>query len=78
MRTDPLTPRADRSARRTLQRNVIQAIRYEPVKPVPEAFVEAVRPHVAAQIWAMIELQRLTGMRSGEVAIMRSCDLDTS
>jgi integrase len=26
----------------------------------------------------MIELQRLTGMRSGEVATMRGCDLDTT
>jgi integrase len=26
----------------------------------------------------MAELQRLTGMRSGEVVIMRTCDLDTS
>jgi integrase len=50
----------------------------EPVKPVPEAFVDAVRPHVARQVWAMIELQRLTGMRPGEVVIMRTCDLDTA
>ena len=50
----------------------------EPVRPVPEAFVEAVRPHVSRQVWAMIELQRLTGMRPGEVCIMRTCDLDTS
>jgi integrase len=49
-----------------------------PVKPVPEAFVEAVRPHVSPQVWAMIELQRLTGMRPGEVAIMRTAALDTS
>jgi hypothetical protein len=34
----------------------------EPVKPVPEAHVEAVRPFVSRQVWAMIELQRLTGM----------------
>jgi integrase len=50
----------------------------EPVKPVPEALVDAVRPHVARQVWAMIELQRLTGMRPGEVILMRTCDLDTS
>ncbi len=50
----------------------------EPVKPVPEAFVDAIRPHVARQVWAMVELQRLTGMRPGEVRIMRGCDLDTS
>lgn len=50
----------------------------EPVKPVPDAFVDAVHPFVGRQVWAMIELQRLTGMRPGEVTAMRGCDLDTS
>src|SRR5262249_11135074 len=49
-----------------------------PIKPVPEASVDAVRPHVSRQVWAMIELQRLTGARPGEVVIMRTCDVDTS
>jgi integrase len=48
------------------------------VKPVPDAFVDAIRPFVSRQVWAMVELQRLTGMRPGEVCIMRTCDLDTS
>ena len=50
----------------------------EPVKPVPDAYVDAVRPHVARQVWAMVELQRLSGMRPGEVCIMRTIDIDTS
>ena len=50
----------------------------EPVKPVPDAFVDAVRLFVARQVWAMIELQRLTGMRPGEVCAIRSADVDTS
>lgn len=50
----------------------------EPVKPVREAFVDAVKPFVNRQVWAMIELQRWTGMRSGEVTAMRTADLDTS
>jgi integrase len=50
----------------------------KPVKPVPEAFVDAVRPYVSRKAWAMVELQRLTGMRPDEVCIMRTCDLDTS
>jgi integrase len=50
----------------------------EPVKPVPESFVDAIRPHVSRQVWAMIELQRLSGMRPGEVCQMRTIDLDTS
>ena len=48
----------------------------EPVRPVDEAYVEAVRPWVTRQVWAMIELQRLTGMRSGEVVLIRGGDLD--
>jgi integrase len=48
------------------------------VRPVADTVVEAVRPFVSRQVWAMIELQRLTGMRSGEVTIMRSADIDTT
>jgi integrase len=50
----------------------------EPIKPVPDAFVDAVLPHVSRQIRAMIELQRLTGMRPGEVCMMRTIDIDTT
>jgi integrase len=50
----------------------------EPVRPVPDAFVDAVLPHAAPPVRAMIELQRLTGMRSGEVTAIRACDLDAS
>lgn len=50
----------------------------EPVKPVPDAFVDAVRPHVPPQIWAMVELMRLTGMRPQEVCLMRTIDIDRS
>jgi integrase len=61
-----------------LQKGRTAAREADPVKPVPEAFVDAVRPYVSAQVWAMIELQRLTAMRPGEVCVMRTCDLDTS
>ncbi len=50
----------------------------EPVKPVPDAIVAAtceVAPRVVA---SMIQLQRLSGMRPGEVVIMRTRDIDTS
>jgi integrase len=47
-----------------------------PVRPVPEAFVYPLKDHVARQVWAMIELQLFTGMRAGEVVIMRGCDLE--
>lgn len=49
-----------------------------PVKPVPDERVDAIEPHVSRQVWAMVQLQRLTGMRPGEVTIMRTVDLDTS
>jgi integrase len=50
----------------------------EPFKPVPDAMIEAIRPRVSRQVWAMIELQRLTGARPGEVFIMRGGDLNTA
>lgn len=49
-----------------------------PVKPVPDDTVSAVLPHVSSQVGAMIKLQLLTGMRPGEVCIMRTCDIDRS
>lgn len=50
----------------------------EPIRPVPEQFVDAVMPYVSPQVAAMIDLQRITGMRSGEVVLMRGCDIDTT
>lgn len=55
-----------------------QARESKVVRPVPDADVDAIRPHVSRQLWAVIELQRLTGMRSGEALAMRSCDIDTT
>lgn len=49
-----------------------------PFAPFPTPSVEEVLPYCSPQIRAMIELQRLTGMRSGEVVIMRTCDINQS
>ncbi len=49
-----------------------------PVRPVPEADVEAVLPFLCPIIRAMVQLQRLTGMRSGELCLLRACDVETS
>jgi hypothetical protein len=38
---------------------------------------DGVRMHVGRRLWAMIELQGLTGIRPGEVVILRGCDLST-
>ena len=50
----------------------------KPISPVPDAYVDAVRPFVSRQVSAMIELQRLTGMRPGEVCMMRTGDINTA
>lgn len=50
----------------------------EPVRPVRDAFVDTVLPFLTPQVAAMVPLQRLTGMRPGEVCRMRVCELDTS
>ncbi len=50
----------------------------KPVKPVPDTFVDAVLPHVSRQVAAIIQLQRITGMRSGEVTAMRTCNINTN
>ncbi|MCA8999715.1 MAG: phage integrase SAM-like domain-containing protein, partial [Planctomycetaceae bacterium] len=48
----------------------------EPVKPVPDAFIEAIKGHVKPEVWGMIQFQLATGARPGEVLIVRACDLD--
>lgn len=42
-----------------------------PVKPVSDGMVDAIKTFVSRQVWAMIELQRLTGMRPGEIVSLR-------
>ena len=49
-----------------------------PVKPVPDAWVDAVKPFVSRQVWGLIEFQRSTGARPGEALIVRPCDLNAS
>lgn len=61
-----------------LKRGRSPAPESEPVRPVPDAHVDAVLPRVARQIAAMIELQRLSGMRSGEVVLIRPGEVDRS
>lgn len=46
-----------------------------PVRPVDAQHVDAVLPLVAPQIATMIQLQRLTGMRPGDVTLVRPCDI---
>lgn len=48
------------------------------VKPVPENHVDDIRDHVSGVVWAMIQVQRYTAARAGEVCAMRPIDLDTN
>jgi integrase len=50
----------------------------EPVRPVADEVVEATLPHLTPPVRAMVQLQRCTGMRPGEVVVMRGCDIDCS
>ena len=47
----------------------------EPVEPAPEEHVQATLPFLPSPVRAMVELQRLTGCRPGEVMVMRAIDL---
>lgn len=46
-----------------------------PVKPAPIELIEAARKHLCPRLVAMIDLQLATGMRPGEVCIMRPADV---
>lgn len=61
-----------------LKRGRTLAKESDPVRPAPAAHIEAVEPFVSRQLWAMIQLQILTGARPGELVIMRPVDIDTS
>jgi len=63
---------------RGLRRGRTEASEPEPVKPAPEANINAVKPFVSEQVWALIQLQLFTGARAGELVSMRSTELDTS
>src|SRR5262249_52884377 len=63
---------------RGLERGRCKVRETVPVGPVNPDHVRAVLPHVLPPVRAMIELQRLTGARPGEVCILRDCDVDRS
>lgn len=50
----------------------------EPVRPVPEAVIDATLPHLPTAVADMVRFQRLTGCRPGEVCQLRPCDVDRS
>ncbi len=46
------------------------------ILPVSEEHVDAVLPHLSRQVRAMVEFQRVTGCRPGEIVILRPGDID--
>jgi integrase len=52
------------------------AVESVPVGPVPIADYLATLPHLTPTVRAMCEVLRLTGMRPGEVRLMRPCDVE--
>jgi integrase len=61
---------------RGLRHNRSLATETEPVKPVSQEVVNATLPFLPAPVAAMAQLQLLTGMRPGEVVVMRGIDID--
>jgi integrase len=47
-----------------------------PIRSVSDEAVQAAAQHLSPVLQAMIQFQRLTGCRPGEVCILRPCDLD--
>jgi integrase len=66
------------SAVRGLRAGRTEARETKPVTPVPDAHIEAIKDHVAPIVWDMVQVQLLTGMRPGEVVLMRPLDIDTT
>jgi len=50
----------------------------EPVKPVDDDVIEATLPFLTPTVAAMVQLQRLTGARPGEICAMRVGEVDHS
>jgi integrase len=61
-----------------LKRGRTTARESTPIKPVAMATVEATLPFLPAPVQAMVKVQAATGMRPGEVCIMRTVDVDRS
>ena len=61
-----------------LKRGRCEAKETVPVQPVDEVDIRSVIKVAPLTVATMIEVQWLTGMRPGEVVIMRPCDIDQS
>jgi integrase len=62
-------------ALRGLQAGRCECPEPEPIGPVPAEQVDAILPHLRGDVRAMVEVQRLTGMRPGEVCRLRMAEV---
>lgn len=63
---------------RALRRGKTKAVEHEPIKPPDPELVDVTIKYATPTIAAMIEIHRLTGMRSGELVKMRPMDINRS
>jgi len=61
-----------------LQKGRTSARECDPVAPVDDAVVDATLPHLNRYVRGMVQFQRLSGCRPGEVCLLRRCDIDMS
>ncbi len=61
-----------------LRRGRSEARETEAVLPVSRDHVDAIRPFLGRQVWAMVQVQLLSGARSGEIVDLRLAEVDRS
>ncbi|HQY88263.1 MAG TPA: site-specific integrase [Tepidisphaeraceae bacterium] len=59
-----------------LKRGRSKASEADPIRPVDLADVDAIRAFVSPVVWAMVQIQLLTGMRSGELVALKATEID--
>lgn len=59
-----------------LRRSRTTARQTDPIQPADERAVDATLAHLPLTLWRMVMVQRLTGMRTTEVCILRPADID--
>ncbi len=63
---------------RGLQAGRTEAPDHDPIEPAPPGDIDAALRHLRSPWCVMVQLQRLTGMRPGEVCRLRADQVDTS
>jgi integrase len=61
-----------------IQRGRTNARESPPVRPVDDVVVKSTLPYLPPVFQTLVNFQRLTGCRPGEVCLLRPCDVDTA